>query len=527
VSLLWTALWVASSVALPSSSTTDSLRVGTIIVQNQDVFSAEETARGWPYRVMAGVHITTREATIRKFLLFREGDLFRPELLVESERNLRAESFIRSARVVALPAHDGKVDVEVSTEDTWTLEPSVTLARRGGVTTWGASLLERNLLGTGRLVEIRYDEEVNRISRAFTFIDPHFLQRYWRGFFIHENNSDGGEDHVGIQKAFVSAATPWAGTLQFDQVKRTGRIYANGVTTDHFAENRQSFQLGYGHMLTHHELAATRLSGGMLLTHAAFDSLAGHPDELRPPDREFHYVYAQGEMGRAQFMTLNYVDRDARFEDFDIGPRASLLGGMSPAVLGLDATTGLLEARLSDGWQLGSSAFLKAVVNFHTRIGAPTNNAVLSGELRGVSRIATSPHQTLVSRIAVVGGWDLDPEMQFFADGGSGLRGYPLYAFEGNRSVVGNLEYRLFLGKEIFQILAPGLAVFADAGTAVPPGSGFDESQWKTDAGIGVRLAFPRASVHTLIRIDAAYPFQSEPGGRRGVLVSFSSSQPF
>jgi hypothetical protein len=525
--LLLLGMSLAGLVLPVASCAQDSLRVGTVSVLTQDVFSPEETARGWPYRALDGLHATTRESTVRKFLLFREGDLFRPEALAESERNLRAEPFIRSASVTASPPHDGVVDIAVTTQDSWTLEPTVMLARRGGVTTWGVALLERNLFGTGRQVDIRYEEEVDRISRGLTFIDPHFLQRYWKGFFIHENNSDGGEDHLGLQKDFVSAATPWAGTIRGDQVRRTGRIYESGVTTARFAEDRKSFLFEYGHMLAHHGLGAVRLSAGVELTHDVFDSLEGHGDELRPPDREFRYVYGQVEILRSEFMTLNYVDRDLRYEDFNLGPRMSLLGGVSPSLFGVDRTTGLLETQLSNGWRLGGASFLKAAVDARTRLGAPTNNGVVSGELRLVSRIATSPHQTLVSRIAWAAGWDLDPDRQFFADGATGLRGYPLYAFEGNRSVVGNLEYRIFLGKEIFQIMAPGLAMFVDSGTAVQPGIPFDAAPWKTDAGLGVRLAFPRASVHTLIRIDVAFPFNSEPLGRDGILVSFSSSQAF
>jgi hypothetical protein len=219
------------------------------------------------------------------------------------------------------------------------------------------------------------------------------------------------------------------------------------------------------------------------------------------------------------------VDRDARYQDFNLGPRALLKAGVSPAIFGVDQTTGLLEAQLSDGWRLGGTAFVKAILDLHTRLSAATNNTVVSGEVRAVSRISNSPHQTLVSRIAWAAGWDLDRDVQFFADGGTGLRGYPLYAFEGNRSVVGNFEYRLFLGKEMFQILAPGLALFVDSGTAAP--EGLPAAQWKTDAGLGLRLALPRASVHTLIRIDAAFPFNDEPLGRKGWLVSFSSSQAF
>ncbi|HYV50421.1 MAG TPA: hypothetical protein VE910_00840, partial [Dongiaceae bacterium] len=66
------ALAVVAGAALPlPARAQDSLRVGSIFIHNQDVFSPEETGRGWPFRALAGIHATTRASTIRKFLLFR------------------------------------------------------------------------------------------------------------------------------------------------------------------------------------------------------------------------------------------------------------------------------------------------------------------------------------------------------------------------------------------------------------------------------------------------------------------------
>jgi hypothetical protein len=503
------------------------VRIGKIEIKSLDVYSPEETARGWPYRAMASIHATTRESTIRKFLLFREGEVLSPEALAESERNLRAQPFIRSARVEALPPRDGVADVEVVTQDTWTLEPSVLLARRGGVTTFGVSLTERNLLGTGRELEGRYDQEVNRISRSLAYIDPHFLRRYWRGFLILQNNSDGGEEHVGIEKAFAATITPWAGTIRWDAVRQTRRLYEGGAVVSRFQENRQEGLIEYGRALDRTGPTVSRLSLGLETLRDNFDSLASYPTDLRPDDREFRYLFLQGEIARTRLMKLNFVDEGSRYQDFDLGPRASLLAGLSPRAFGVDQTTEFVEAQLSGGIRGGRSTFATATLDLQSRLDAVNDNTVLSGELRFVHRFGTRFPQALVARAAVQRGWDLDPDLQFFADGATGLRAFPLYAYEGDRTALWNVEHRISLTKEFMQFVVPGMAFFVDGGTAVPPGQPLETSQWKSDAGFGFRLAFPRASVHTIVRLDFGFPFQADPEGRRGLLISFSSSQAF
>ena len=65
-------------------------RVGSITVENLGVFDpAIPQYRRFPYNLLNRLHIRTRRSTICQELLFREGDRFDPELLTESERNLR------------------------------------------------------------------------------------------------------------------------------------------------------------------------------------------------------------------------------------------------------------------------------------------------------------------------------------------------------------------------------------------------------------------------------------------------------
>ena len=96
------------------------------------------------------LHIQTREATIRDQLLFKSGDPYRVTLLEESARILRDTRYLRDARIRPVAYHDGVVDIEVTTQDVWTLDPGFSFGRKGGKNTGGIKFEELNLLGSAR-----------------------------------------------------------------------------------------------------------------------------------------------------------------------------------------------------------------------------------------------------------------------------------------------------------------------------------------------------------------------------------------
>src|SRR5262249_3754174 len=161
-----------------ASAVGEDLRVGSITIRSLNVFSPEEAAAGWFYRLANHLHITTRPSVIRRFLLFREGDPYDPEQLAQTERNLRALPFIKPASVVAAPAHDGVVDVEVITQDGWTTEIGGSLGSKGGTTTYGVNLSEKDVAGTGRTIAVGYDRSPDRVTRSVEYFDPYLFGPY-------------------------------------------------------------------------------------------------------------------------------------------------------------------------------------------------------------------------------------------------------------------------------------------------------------------------------------------------------------
>jgi hypothetical protein len=504
------------------------LRVGEVRIQCLDVFTQEEEARGWLYRAADAIHMETQTRVVRRFLLFHEGDLYDPALLAQSERNLRALSLFKSVRVQAGTPHDGIVDVDVVTQDAWTTEFEAHLGRGGGETTWSAGITESNVLGLGKEIGFLYDADVERTNRFLEFHDPALLGPYWSAGFLWADSSDGDQRRFQIGKAFTSTLDPYAAAALFDRHLLQERIYADGVVASEYARKRQQIRLALADALLPGPLSAGRLTAGLDFFRDTFTALPDRPGEVLPENRDLRYVFVGWESVSTDFVSESYVNRGERVEDFNLGMRLAAEVGVSPKAFGVDQTSWAVAGEASRGWRLGPGAFVRAAVSYRTRLSSMSaQNSILSGTLLFVWKHPTTFLQTTVAQVQIDRGWNLDRDVQFFADGDHGLRGYRLYAFEGDRRIVVNLEHRVFGGVEILQLFSLGAAVFVDTGTAVPPGEPLNFASLKTDAGAGLRIGIARAAFNSVLRLDAAYAFNSDPLGRHGWLVSFSSGQAF
>ncbi|HEY6930776.1 MAG TPA: hypothetical protein VJA66_13940, partial [Thermoanaerobaculia bacterium] len=301
----------------------------------------------------------------------------------------------------------------------------------------------------------------------------------------------------------------------------------DGVISSQFRQDHREILASYGTALSHSDTYATRLTGGFDELFDDFSNLPSNPSDPLPEARHFRYLFVRYDNLGNNFLKLNYVNRDLRYEDFNLGLSLSTRLGVSPKAFGLDQTTGFVSASASEGWRLGEGRFFLGQLAFQTRFGSGIENTIFTASADFVQKFSTRLLQTFVSRLRYDQGWNLDADVQFFADGNNGLRGYRLYAFEGNRRVILNLEHRIFSGKEILQLVAPGLAVFFDTGTAIPPGQPLSLKEFKSDVGVGLRFGVARAPVNNILRLDLAYAFNTDPLGHKGFLVSFSSAQAF
>ena len=107
--------------------------IGKILVDPQDIFDEADPRENYGlYRLLNTLHINTRASVIRRQLLFRSGERVSRQRIEETERLLRANSYLYDVSIRPVALRQGVVDIEVRTRDTWTLQPGASYSRGGG-----------------------------------------------------------------------------------------------------------------------------------------------------------------------------------------------------------------------------------------------------------------------------------------------------------------------------------------------------------------------------------------------------------
>ena len=487
-----------------------SLLVGRVSVETTSLFSKDELQHGAVYRVLNHLHTHTHEDLIRRVLLFREGDPYDPMLVAESETNLRRLDFIKSATITKSAPHDGVVDITVRTQDEWTTDPNVDIGHGGGTSTWAVNLTQKDLFGTGAEVSVTDASNVERRTQMLEVLDPVFIRPYWNLETLFAKNSDGGERRILLEQPFYSQTTADSFAISIDNRSLDERLFANGAPYARFHARKQTFDGLFGRALTADDSGSQRLFLGFESFAAAYNGL-GSTAFVPAGHREQFAVFGYG-FTRTRPVKLDYVDHDAKFDDFLTGVSASLFAGVGSEIEEI-------RADVSDGVAIAQHGLVTARLAYGTRIRHGVDNEITSAEMRFIWKFNTSHPSSFLTRLHFDDGRNLDGDVQFFADQERGLRGYPAWSFAGSRAFVFNAEERVFLGREWMQLFAPGLAVFVDSGGAGYRGF----PMMHTDVGAGLRFSLNRAD-STVLRIDVARDL--DPLRRRWSL-SIGTSQAF
>jgi outer membrane protein assembly factor BamA len=425
--------------------------------------------------------------------------------------------------VIASEPHDGVVDVTVLTQDAWSIAPETQAGNKGGSATYGASITDTNLLGFGKEVSVQWDKTVDRTRLGVDYQDPAINSSFWNAHLTYGSTSDGSDHRAILRRPFYSFAAPWAVETSVAGFTQDDRIYHDGSIFERFSQNHRQIVASYGLAIRPNDIVANRVTGGVRFVRDSFSTLTSRPDDVLPDERDFRYLFVRYEHLDNDFLKLNFVNKDLRYEDFNLGRQLSIEAAVSPRALGADSNSTFTRFAVADGKRLTDTSFIMPAVAFESRFDGGPRNALLTTNAGYVKRYETVHPQATVARIAFNQGWRMDREVQFFADGLTGLRAYRLHSFAGSRAFIANLEHRVYLGREIAQIVSPAVVAFVDTGNATSDGRLF---ALKTDIGIGLRIGLPRTPKN-LLRLDAGYALNRDPRGRRGLLITFGSGQAF
>lgn len=503
----------------------DAPQIREIRIVSENVFEDAETSL--LARVADAIHGVTRPEVVRRELLFSEGDTLDPAKLAETERNLRALDLFRSVKVRAVPVGEDQVDVVVETRDAWTTQVNGSFGRAGGRNKFGAEIEENNLLGFGKSLSVSFASNSDRETRAIGYDDPQFLGRRLELEVLYASMSDGDRTRFALTRPFRSLEARSAGSVVFEDGRQSTRIYGGGAEIAQFESDTRFFELSAGKRIFADSIRPiARFTAGYRREEASFAFQEGIADAL-PEERRFGFFFGRLDLLQPAFVVERGIYSFSRDEDFDIGSRVSFELGYSPSVFGA-------QERLAGRLQLlrglsFSSGFLVGSLSAKTRARTDGSfeNTIAEGSLLAIWRPLKGVAQTVVGRVALSLGNALDRDVQLAADGATGLRGYRLHAFTGDRRLLVNVEDRIRITPELLHLFEIGAAAFVDAGYAWPVGVPMRLSDMRVDVGAGLRIALPRASRLGIFRLDLAYALRPDLQGRRGFLVSFSSSQAF
>ncbi len=464
------------------------------------------------YQWINRVHIDTHEQVLRDLLLFSTGEQINQNLVEESERILRDQSYIGEADVRIVSDCDDVVDLEVITREVWTMVPEVSFKFAAGESSSRFGLRDSNFLGTGKRISLSYASNSERNT-----VLMHYSDRNYRGSRIYmrahlDSSSDGYERLLQATLPFYALNTKRSWSFVGKQREYIASQYKLGKKVSALKVHVDVLDtyLGFSRGLSGGH--ANRYRFGL---HWEDQSFATTTDDPPPPVMTddftlaypfFEYEYIQNKY--AQVFNINQIQR---VEDLYIGRFIrTRIGYSSP-----DDRRLILAGELNDTFIAANKILLQGGINWNSRWNFD-NSAVEEGEIGVHLKYyrGQTENRSLVLGFSGVLLKNPASYRQLTLGAQNGLRGFKNRYLTGDTSYLFSAEERIFTKYEPFGLFNVGFAVFLDAGKAYYRDTKENNPGWLTDIGLGLRLIPSKAERGQVIHIDIGYPLNSVDGSR-------------
>jgi hypothetical protein len=494
--------------------------IGQLQIAVGDIFNPElEKENRDLFRLINRVHRNTRPRVIENLLLVRPGDLYDRRLLDESERLLRSERFLYDAAIRPVRYCGNRVDLVVEVRDVWTLEPSASYSRSGGVSGTRFELEDSNFLGTGKHLALARRDNVDRTMVLVHYRDPAVAGSRARLDLWYSDNSDGDFQVFDLRRPFYALDTRWAAGVRVRIDDRVDNRYLLGGLQDRFRHEQDFVEAMAGFSRGLRGGRALRwLLGATYLADRFGKAPEGVPLIDHPSDRTLGYPWVGFELVEDDFRVTHNLDHLQRTEDLHLGLQLSGRLGWSSSRWGGTSDETVFALGAGNGFELGSRGLLLLAGSSSGRYGdAGLVNFSTGGSLRLYWR--NFGQHLLYAELGADTARRLDPENPLLLGGDTGLRGYPLRYQEGDRRFLVTLEQRFYTPWHLFEVVHLGAAVFADVGRAwgesvfpsLPPTVPARETGTLRDLGFGLRISSSRSGRGTLVHLDVAFPLDGDP----------------
>lgn len=503
--------------------------ISKITIYSTDIFDLETKPylKKVPYTWINSLHLQTHKYIIEQELLFKVGDPYDPFKVNETERNLRALSFIRAARVSQFPQPDGTVALVVFASDSWTTEPQLNLSGNNAIDELEIGFKEKNFLGLGKTFEISYTDADDGTDTTFRYSDPRLLRSRWSLTAEYVDKNDGAERGINLIRPFFSAGSKWSSGFSHRRNEEEIDVLENNIKVSGFDKTSELGEIFGG----------VKVGGGLNLVHRAglryrkrLERFApsGETAANRPIPRpqDFQTVFVDWSTIHNNFLELTRIEKMTRVEDFNLGPEINVSPGMSPKFLtgGRDVTE--MEGNISQKIYLPSEIFITGRFSYRGQDVVRTSiNELYLADTRFY--YLGFPKQTIVAHIRAEWGDSLDTENSIRLGSQEGLRAYSTDEVFGSKSLLINLENRLFFIDDLFDLVSIGGVIYYDGGFAWSSGQPVAMSDLLQDVGVGFRFGMTKSSNELIARLDFSLRITNSSKDNDEFVISFGSGQAF
>lgn len=491
--------------------------IGEIRINAEDVFDLEDPKEnGVFYRVVNALHIRTRPGVIENALLFKSGEPVSARLVEESERLLHSNRFLYDVNIKPIAYHDGIVDIEVKTRDSWSLQPGFKFSRAGGTNTIGFTVEERNLLGTGVSLGLRRVSDVDRNGKEFEISDKHAFGGWYNVDYKFADLSDGKRQSFSLAQPFYALDTRWTAGVSVSQDDRIDSLYNSGIKTGQYFHSMKAVEVYGGWSEGLIDDWARRYSIGLTYDSNTYGLDATMLPPVQPPSAQrLTAPFFRYEIIEDSYQKFKNRDQIERVEYVAMGFQSSAQLGRALTDLGSSNNLWIYNGSISNGFEvLPRNALLLSASISGKYWGGISEKHLLNGSARYY--IPQSEHTLLF--MSIEGNTVTNPgiDEQLLLGGDNGLRGYPLRYQSGNKSALVTVERRAYTDWYPFRLFRIGGAIFYDGGRAWGGGINQNISNpgWLNDIGFGLRVLSARSAFGNVMHADFAFPLNRDANTR-------------
>lgn len=509
--------------------------VRSIQLEIKDAFegsTAHSDAEKYLFDIGNGLHWESNAGTIRRRLLFREGDSLSKGLLLETEKLLRQEEFLADAIIEVKRWDDGTAHVRVTSYDQWTTVPGVSLQRLGGEWIYWIGPVESNLFGTGQRLGFFIGHDQIRDTRWLDYANNALFPARLRLTTHAAWLSDGYSVLFSLGKPLETRTSRWAFSTSVSAVELSEQVFfdANELPDlpDSLADvygGTYATRASFSNVVTHDVNASVtrsfgyrtkvnvspsfdwrdRYNNGAIRVGTRLQPYAPLPSSARAPDERNDYllgatlaVYQYAYKTVSNFRNLKWT------ETLETGWRLSTKAAMNQSWMGARnddfylSHTGVYNNAWWNSVFLNSSASLRY---FAGPDGFDDGSASANLETQWKPVPITS------SALSVTWGhmFASEKSQQLLLGEDNGLNGFPSFYYAGQARLLIEAEQRLFPTFEAGTVV-PALAVFLNAGNTFKSYEAFDPGKLHYSAGLGLRLGASKSTQKVVNHVNLSWP---------------------